>query len=99
MTVPCPKFPTGWSRLPALWISNCTITKASLLDLTRCMVCNALLEKPSEIMREKRAAIYVRVSTSEQDTGLQETESRQYVESRGWEYIVYRDTAQSGLEE
>ena len=47
-------------------------------------------------MREKRAAIYVRVSTNEQDTGLQETELQQYVESRGWEYVMYRDKAQSG---
>ena len=47
-------------------------------------------------MKEKRAAIYVRVSTSEQDTGLQETELRQYVESRGWECVVYQDKAQSG---
>jgi Resolvase, N terminal domain len=60
------------------------------------MVCNALLEKQEEIMRGKRAAIYVRVSTSEQDTGLQETELRQYVESRGWECVVYQDKAQSG---
>jgi DNA invertase Pin-like site-specific DNA recombinase len=47
-------------------------------------------------MKEKRAAIYVRVSTSEQDTALQETELRQYVESRGWECVVYQDKAQSG---
>jgi DNA invertase Pin-like site-specific DNA recombinase len=47
-------------------------------------------------MKGKRAAIYVRVSTSEQDTGLQETELLQYVESRGWEYVLYRDKAQSG---
>ena len=47
-------------------------------------------------MKEKRAAIYVRVSTSEQDTDLQETELRQYVESRGWDCVVYRDKAQSG---
>ena len=47
-------------------------------------------------MRTKRAAIYVRVSTAEQDTGLQETELVQYVESRGWSYVVYRDKAQSG---
>jgi DNA invertase Pin-like site-specific DNA recombinase len=45
------------------------------------------------IMKEKRAAIYVRVSTAEQDTDMQETELRQYVESRGWEYVVYRDKA------
>ena len=47
-------------------------------------------------MREKRAAIYVRVSTSDQDTGLQEIELRQYVESRGWECVIYQDKAQSG---
>jgi DNA invertase Pin-like site-specific DNA recombinase len=47
-------------------------------------------------MKTKRAAIYVRVSTSDQDTGLQEVELCQYVESRGWEHVVYRDKAQSG---
>jgi DNA invertase Pin-like site-specific DNA recombinase len=47
-------------------------------------------------VKEKRAAIYVRVSTSEQDTALQETELRQYAESRGWNCVVYRDKAQSG---
>jgi DNA invertase Pin-like site-specific DNA recombinase len=47
-------------------------------------------------MKEKRAAIYVRVSTSEQDTALQETELRQYAESRGWDCVVYQDKAQSG---
>jgi DNA invertase Pin-like site-specific DNA recombinase len=47
-------------------------------------------------MKEKRAAIYVRVSTSEQDTALQETELRQYAESRGWNCVVYQDKAQSG---
>jgi DNA invertase Pin-like site-specific DNA recombinase len=47
-------------------------------------------------MREKRAAIYLRVSTTDQDTGLQETELRQYVESRGWACVVYQDKAQSG---
>ena len=44
-------------------------------------------------MKEKRAAIYVRVSTSEQDTALQETELRQYAESRGWDCVVYQDKA------
>jgi len=47
-------------------------------------------------MKEKNAAIYVRVSTSEQDTGLQETELREYVEKRGWSWVVYRDKGQSG---
>jgi DNA invertase Pin-like site-specific DNA recombinase len=49
-----------------------------------------------EVMKTKRAAIYVRVSTAEQDTGLQETELREYVESRGWSCVVYRDQGQSG---
>jgi DNA invertase Pin-like site-specific DNA recombinase len=44
----------------------------------------------------KRAAIYVRVSTVEQDTGLQETELREYCDRRGWNYVVYRDKGQSG---
>jgi DNA invertase Pin-like site-specific DNA recombinase len=47
-------------------------------------------------MKETKAAIYVRVSSAEQDTDMQEAELRQYVESRGWEYVVYRDKAQSG---
>jgi DNA invertase Pin-like site-specific DNA recombinase len=53
-------------------------------------------EKDELTMREKKAAIYVRVSTSDQDTGLQQTELQQYVESRGWDYVMYRDKAQSG---
>ena len=32
----------------------------------------------------------VRVSTSEPDTGLHETELRQYVESRGWDGFCMR---------
>jgi DNA invertase Pin-like site-specific DNA recombinase len=44
----------------------------------------------------KRAAIYVRVSTAEQETYLQEHELQQYCESRGWSYVVYRDKGQSG---
>jgi DNA invertase Pin-like site-specific DNA recombinase len=47
-------------------------------------------------MKAKRAAIYVRVSTAEQDTDMQETELRQYIESRGWDYVMYWDKAQSG---
>jgi DNA invertase Pin-like site-specific DNA recombinase len=47
-------------------------------------------------MKEKRAALYVRVSTSEQDTDMQETELRQYAESHGWNCVVYQDKAQSG---
>jgi DNA invertase Pin-like site-specific DNA recombinase len=48
------------------------------------------------IMKTKRVAIYARVSTNEQDTELQERELREYVESRGWTYEVYRDKGQSG---
>jgi DNA invertase Pin-like site-specific DNA recombinase len=47
-------------------------------------------------MKTKRVAIYVRVSTTEQDTESQEAELRDYVESRGWTYEVYRDRGQSG---
>jgi DNA invertase Pin-like site-specific DNA recombinase len=44
----------------------------------------------------KRAAIYVRCSTVEQETDLQETELREYAAKRGWECVLYRDKGQSG---
>jgi DNA invertase Pin-like site-specific DNA recombinase len=44
-------------------------------------------------MKAKRAAIYVRVSTAEQETDMQEAELREYSENRGWSVIVYRDKA------
>ena len=50
----------------------------------------------NEVMKAKRVAIYVRVSTNEQDTEGQEAELREYVERRGWSYEVYRDKGQSG---
>ena len=50
-------------------------------------------------MSDKRAAIYVRVSTAEQDTDLQETELREYCQRRGWESILYRDRGQSGAKQ
>jgi DNA invertase Pin-like site-specific DNA recombinase len=47
----------------------------------------------------KRAAVYVRVSTTEQETGLQETELKEYCQRRGWESILYRDRGQSGAKQ
>jgi DNA invertase Pin-like site-specific DNA recombinase len=47
----------------------------------------------------KRAAIYVRVSTTEQETALQETELLEYCQRRGWESILYRDRGQSGAKQ
>jgi len=47
----------------------------------------------------KRAAIYVRVSTAEQETALQETELLEYCERRGWTPILYRDHGQSGAKQ
>lgn len=44
-------------------------------------------------MKTKRAAIYVRVSTNEQETDMQETELKEYCERRGWSYRVYPDKA------
>jgi len=44
----------------------------------------------------KGAAIYVRCSTAEQETELQETELREYCEKRGWNYVLYEDKGQSG---
>ena len=44
----------------------------------------------------KRAAIYIRVSTVDQNTERQETELKEYVESRGWSYKIYKDRGHSG---
>jgi len=44
----------------------------------------------------RRAAIYVRCSTAEQETDMQETELLEYCEKRGWSCVVYRDKGQSG---
>jgi DNA invertase Pin-like site-specific DNA recombinase len=40
----------------------------------------------------KKAAIYVRVSTTEQETGLQENELREFAERRGWQYQIFTDS-------
>jgi len=48
---------------------------------------------------EKRAAIYVRCSTVEQETDMQETELKEYCERRGWESVLYRDKGQSGAKQ
>jgi DNA invertase Pin-like site-specific DNA recombinase len=47
-------------------------------------------------MKTKRAAIYVRVSTNEQETDMQETELREYCDNRSWSCTVYQDRGQSG---
>jgi predicted site-specific integrase-resolvase len=51
---------------------------------------------PKTMSDLKRAAIYVRVSTVEQETNLQEHELQEYCEKRGWSCAVYRDRGQSG---
>ena len=47
-------------------------------------------------MKTKRAAVYVRVSTAEQEVAMQEMELGEYCERRGWSSVVYRDRGQSG---
>ncbi|MGA8540172.1 MAG: recombinase family protein [Terriglobales bacterium] len=47
----------------------------------------------------KKAAIYIRVSTTEQEIGLQEHELREFAERRGWEYQVFTDRGQSGAKD
>jgi DNA invertase Pin-like site-specific DNA recombinase len=47
-------------------------------------------------MKTKRAAIYLRVSTSQQETDMQETELKEYCENRSWSCTVYKDRGQSG---
>jgi len=48
-------------------------------------------------VKTKRAALYVRVSSGEQNTGAQERALREYVQRRGWKVQqVYRDHGISG---
>jgi DNA invertase Pin-like site-specific DNA recombinase len=47
----------------------------------------------------KKAAIYIRVSTTEQEIGLQENELREFAERRGWEYQIFTDRGQSGAKD
>jgi len=48
-------------------------------------------------MTAKRAALYVRVSSGEQNTGAQERALREYVQRRGWKLQqIYRDQGVSG---
>ena len=48
-------------------------------------------------MKTKRAALYVRVSSDEQNTGAQERELRDYIQRRGWTLQqIYRDQGVSG---
>jgi DNA invertase Pin-like site-specific DNA recombinase len=51
------------------------------------------------VSNKKIAAIYVRCSTAEQETDMQETELREYCGRRGWELILYRDKGQSGAKQ
>jgi DNA invertase Pin-like site-specific DNA recombinase len=53
-------------------------------------------ETKEEMNEKKRAAIYVRVSTAEQNTDSQESELKEYCGRRGWTCAVYRDHGQSG---
>jgi DNA invertase Pin-like site-specific DNA recombinase len=48
-------------------------------------------------VKTKRAALYLRVSTNEQDTAAQERALREYVQRRGWKLQkIYRDQGLSG---
>ena len=48
-------------------------------------------------MKMKRAALYVRVSSGEQNTGAQERALREYVQRRGWKLQqIYRDQGVCG---
>jgi len=43
-------------------------------------------------MKQKRAALYVRVSSGEQHTEMQERALREYIQRRGWsQHKIYRD--------
>jgi DNA invertase Pin-like site-specific DNA recombinase len=56
-------------------------------------------ETEDEMSEKKRAAIYIRVSTAEQETAMQEAELREYCERRGWELKVYKDHGHSGTKQ
>jgi hypothetical protein len=51
------------------------------------------------VVKGKRAGIYLRVSTEEQNTALQETELTESAERRGWEFKMYQDLGISGTKE
>jgi DNA invertase Pin-like site-specific DNA recombinase len=56
-----------------------------------------LTRKGHEEVKIKRAALYVRVSSGEQNTGAQERALREYVQRRGWKLQqIYRDHGVSG---
>jgi DNA invertase Pin-like site-specific DNA recombinase len=51
-------------------------------------------------METKRVAAYIRVSTNEQDVGMQEQELVEYVKRRNWTlYKIYSDNGVSGARE
>lgn len=50
-------------------------------------------------MKVKRVAIYVRVSTADQNTASQESELKEWASRRGYEPKLYRDQGQCGARE
>ena len=46
-----------------------------------------------------KAALYVRVSTLDQNTENQAIELRRYIEARGWTAVEYRDHGVSGAKD
>jgi putative DNA-invertase from lambdoid prophage Rac len=50
-------------------------------------------------MKTKTAAVYVRVSTTDRNTDLQESELREYCERRGWQHRVHRDFGHTGVKQ
>jgi DNA invertase Pin-like site-specific DNA recombinase len=50
-------------------------------------------------MKAKTAGVYIRCSTTSQETEMQEVELKEYVSRRGWECRIYRDRGQSGAKE
>lgn len=50
-------------------------------------------------MKQKRAAIYTRVSTNQQHIKAQESELIEFAERRSWKYEVYCDHGESGSKE
>jgi DNA invertase Pin-like site-specific DNA recombinase len=59
-------------------------------------IADQMVSQNEGAMKTKRAAIYVRVSTNDQETDMQETELKEYCENRSWTCTVYKDKGQSG---
>ena len=73
------------------------VAHSSQIDEFRLSLFNMHARRKLCRMKQKRAALYVRVSSGEQHTEAQERALREYVQRRGWlQHKIYRDKGVSG---